>query len=335
MKKVTIRDIAKKASVSVATVSNVLNGVDKCKAETKKRVLDVVSELGYRPNISAKTLATRRSGLIGLVTHDRNTRLNLSQMNILINGMNSAIRKYENYDLIITEIFKDGNNDFLRDWIVKRDLEGVIFLGDYEEELLKGIEKTSVPMVMVDSYGDELQKASYIYSEDTLGSYLAVEHLIERGSRNIAFICGSLEENEVHRRRFYGYKAAVEEYGLRLLEENIFETDETFASGYDITESIVKREDIDSIFFAYSEGAFGSLKYLNKAKVKIPDKISIIAFGDVEAWNYTIPSLSSVDQQVEYKGRLAIDMMIDKISGKKKYNREVSIPIKIIERETT
>jgi len=179
-----------------------------------------------------------------------------------------------------------------------------------------------------------MKKASYIHSEDTLGSYLAVEHLIEGGGRNIAFVCGSLDKNEVYRRRFYGYKAAVEEYGLTLAEENIFETEETFGAGYDVTRKISERKGIDAIFFSYSEGALGALKYLNNRK-EIPGEMKIITFGNTDAWEYTIPSLTSADQQVAYKGRLAIDMIIDKINGKDKFKREVSIPVKIIKRETT
>ena len=335
MKKITIRDIAKVAGVSVATVSNVLNGVDKCKVETRDRVMKVVDELGYRPNISAKTLATKRSGLIGLVVHENDEGHYLSHMNILINGMNSANRKFENYDLIITEVFRGGNNEFLHDWIVKRDLEGIIFIGDYEENLLKNVEKLRIPMIMVDNYGEEIVNASYIHSEDTLGSYMAVEHLIEKGYKNIALVCGDLESNEVHRRRFYGYKAAIEEYGLKLAEENIFQTRETFSGGYEAAKKILAHKDIDAMFFTYSEGAFGALKCLNKRDKKIPEELGIISFGNMDAWEYTTPSLTSVDQQIGYKGKLAIEMMMDKINKKGKYSREASIPIKIIERETT
>ena len=334
MKKITIRDIAREAGVSVATVSNVLNGVEKCRAETRERVLKTARDLGYRPNISAKTLATRRSGLLGIVINEKSEGNSFSQMNLLVNGMNTAIREHENYDLIITEIFKDGSNEYLRDWIAKRDLEGVIFLGDYEEKLLRDIGRTGIPMVMVDNYGEEIGEASYIHSEDTLGSYLAVEHIIERGSKNIAFVCGSLDKKEEYRRRFYGYKAAVEEYGLALTEENIFETEETFSAGYDVARKISERGEIDAIFFSYSEGALGALKYLNGRK-QIPEEMKIIAFGNNDAWEYTIPSLTSTDQQVTYKGRLAIDMIIDKIHGGKEYKRERSIPVKIRKRETT
>ncbi len=334
MKKVTIRDVAREAGVSVATVSNVLNGVEKCRVETRERVLETARELGYQPNISAKTLATRRSGLLGIVINEKSEGSSFSQMNLIVNGMNSAIRRYENYDLIITEVFRDGSREYLRDWVAKRDLEGIIFLGDYEEETLREIEGIGIPMVMVDNYGEELKEASYIHSEDTLGSYLAVEHLIERGSRRIAFVCGTLDENEVYRRRFYGYKAAIEEYGLALTEENIVETEESFRGGYDATRRICESGEADAIFFSYSEGALGALKYLNGRR-EIPGEMKIIAFGDTQAWEYTIPSLTSTDQQVSYKGELAVDMIIDKIGGSKKFKREVSIPVKIRVRETT
>ena len=335
MKKVTIRDIAREAGVSVATVSNVLNGVNKCKAETKQRVEDIVLKLGYKPNISAKTLATRRSGLIGLVVHEDENRHQMSHMNTLINGMNAAIRGHENYDLIITEVFRGGSHEFLKDWITKRDLEGIIFIGGYEEELLGSVEKLSIPMVMVDNYNEEIVRASYIHSEDTLGSYLAVEHLIEKGYKNIAFVSGNLEENEVYRRRFYGYKAAIEEYGLRLTEDYIFQTEEGFSSGYDITSEIIKNKEIDAIFFTYSEGALGSLRYLNKNSVRVPEELGVISFGNLDAWEYTTPSLTSIDQQICHKGKIAVKMMMDKINKNTEYPREISIPVKIIKRETT
>lgn len=334
MKKITIRDIAREAGVSVATVSNVLNGVAKCREDTREKVLQVVKELGYRPNISAKTLATRRSGLIGLVINQEEESQSISQGNLVIKGMNDALRGYENYDLIVTEIYRDGKADFIYDWIQKRDLEGLILVGNYTEEILKRIEKLSLPMVLIDNYNEEIPGASYIHSEDTLGSYLAIEHLIERGYRNIAFAGGDLETDEVYRRRFFGYKAALEEYGLKLLEENIYQGSTGFKGGYDTASDIVTAE-MDAVFFANPESAFGALKYFNKKGCNIPEGLGVIAFGEARVWEYTVPALSSVDLHMERKGSSAIDMILDKINNTGVYKREISIPVEVRERETT
>lgn len=325
MSKVTIRDIAKEAGVSIATVSNVINGIKKCRLETKTKVLDAIKKLDYKQNISAKTLATKRSGLIGVIVPKDSRKNHINHTNIFIAGINHEIKNYDNYDLLITEVFDTG--DELTTWVSRRDLEGIIFMGNYNEEILRSIGKLDIPKVMIDNYNQELVGVSYIHSEETMGGYLAVEHLVNKGAKSIAFISRELRSYEVDNRKLYGYITAIEEFGLYGSEENILETDGTFKASYDRCKELLEEKKVDGLIFSSGDLALGGMKYVNEMGINIP----MITFGELEIWDYLTPRISSIDEHSRDKGNLAVRTLLESIE-KGKVVRGKNISVSIIER---
>ncbi|WP_134113219.1 LacI family DNA-binding transcriptional regulator [Hypnocyclicus thermotrophus] len=330
MKKITIKDIAKLAGVSPSTVSNVINGVSKCSTDTRDNILALIEELNYKPNITAKSLVTKRSKLIGFVFKQDNEN---SFLQNLLYGIQSGIKNFPEYDIITTNI----NNSYnLEEWITKRNLDGIIFLGMFSSNLISKIQRLNIPILLIDNYFEQIPNINYVYSEDTLGGYLATEHLIKKKCKHIALATGSLKENELFFRRYLGYKSALEDYGIKLDGNLIFESKHIdFNSGKILGELITQNKNIDGIVSLADILAIGIIKRLNKEYNKIPDDILIIGFDNIPGCEYTTPQLSTIDQGIYEKGYKSINILINKIENNNKDSIEVQIPIKIIEREST
>jgi LacI family transcriptional regulator len=329
LKKVTIKDIAKLAGVSPSTVSNVINGVSKCSEDTRNNILALIEELNYKPNITAKSLVTKHSKLIGFVfKQDNNTDSSFLQN--LLYGIQNGIKNFPEYDIISTNI-NDSYN--LEQWVTKRNLDGIIFLGMFSSNLISKIQRLNIPILLIDNYFEQIPNINYVYSEDTLGGYLATEHLIKKGCKNIALATGLLNENELFFRRYLGYKSALEDYGINLNEKLIFETkDIDFKSGRILGGIINQNKDVDGIVSFADILAIGIIKSLNN---KIPNDVLIIGFDNIPGCEYTTPQLSTIDQGIYEKGYQSINILINKIENNDKNSTEVQIPIKVIEREST
>ena len=334
MKKVTIKDIAKEAGVSVATVSNVINGIKKCKPETKDRILKVMEALNYKQNLAAKALATNRSNLIGFVLNKGLLQEN-PFYSTLLSGMDSAIRKSENYDLLIAGAFKDSTGEFsVTDWIQKRSLDAVVFMGITDEEILKDVDKLGIPMVLIDLKFESLKNAFFITIDDELGGYLATKHLIEKGYRNIAFIGGKCIDG-IMKERYEGYLRAHLEAELEPSEKNIFLENVSYEGGLKVGESLLSAEGIDAIFCVADIMAFGIMKTLSKSDKNIPKNLAIIGFDNLKSSEYIIPALTTIDQNIFLKGKKSIEILLEKLEGKSIDDKNIVIPIRLIEGETT
>ena len=325
MAKLTIKEIAKISSVSVSTVSNVINGKGKCSQKTKEKIFLIMDELGYRPNSAARTLASKKSNLIGIIfpLENRSSRENNSYQNII----NSAIFKLseQSYDLVIGS--STLNLDIL-EWSKKRDLEGLIIVGGIHATMERVIKKIEIPIVLIDNYKNNLYGVNYINSDDTIGGFEATEVLIKNGCKNLAFV-GS-EDIEIHSRRYLGYQSALMEYSLG--EEDLYLEENTYEGGERIGE-IVSTTNIDGICVASDIMAFGIISSLLKEKKQIPRDIKIIGFNNTDSCRFITPSLSSVDLNFSKKGSLAIEMIFKEIKGIS-FLRNQSIGLNIVVRNS-
>ncbi|MCS5421898.1 MULTISPECIES: LacI family DNA-binding transcriptional regulator [Psychrilyobacter] len=324
MGKLTIKDIAKQSGFSVSTVSNVINGKGKCSLETQKKIFSLMEEVGYKPNCAARTLASKKSNLIGILfpVEDEIFRKNNSYQKI-VNSITSELSK-KSYDLVI------GNNtkelDIL-EWALKRDLEGIVIVGDLDPE--KDLKKINIPIVFIDNYKNNLYGVNYINSDDTIGGFDATEILAKNNCKNIGFV-GS-EDIEVHSRRYLGYQSALIESSLG--EERLYLDQPTYQGGLILGEMISKT-DIDGLCIASDIMAFGIISSLLKNGKKIPEDIKIIGFDNIDSCRYTTPTLSSVDLNFSAKGIMAVQMIFEEIEGKT-FLRNQSIDLNIVLREST
>lgn len=332
--KVTIRDVAAAAGVSVATVSYIMNGKRKVSEQTKEVVLDVIKQLGYVPDLNARGLSRNDTKLIGVVVPQTEPGSTLMFQNSFYSEILGSIEfhaRQEGYHVLISAT--DVTEDYLN-LIRERNLDGVIIIGTYQNEFLSRLKDLEVPIVLVDSYC----KYDWFHAvriDDEAGSYLAAKRILEAGHRRVALVTGMLNENGVMQKRFKGYQSALQEYGIAYREDDIFEGAVDYKSGVEIAKRIVREQtDITAIVATADIFAIGLIKGFHEEGISIPQDISIIGFDDLEIAQYLTPGLTTVRQQIYRKGERAVSLLVQNMTNPQMPKVEEILPVELIERES-
>lgn len=336
-KRATIRDIAKAAGVSVASVSNVINGVEKVSEETKERIYQVMKELDYRPNLVARSLSKGQSDMIGLllpITEEGSSTSLLLRDNPfygeLVSGAEYQASKL-GYDILIKGV-RPGES--CRDWVHKRDLDGAIFVGNYTDVISKEMHSLGKQLVLLDCYDEGTQEHSTIGIDDENGGYLATRHLLESGHRKIALAASNFRVDGPIRRRYLGYRRAMEEAGILEPEQLTFQNTLSFNGGYQVGKELLKHPEITAVFAVGDVMAFGILKAMYEAGKSVPQDLSIVGFDNAKEGEYSMPALTSVDQPVFDRGRMAVEILVEAIRDENAGLTHKILPVSLIKRNS-
>jgi len=226
----TIKDVAREAGVSSATVSYVFNSKKPISPHTKAKVMAAIEKLNYVPNINARTLSTNDSLLIGVLIPQTEPGSHLMFENTFYSEILSAIEfeaRTHGYHILISGI---NAGETYMNRARGRNLDGIIAIGVYPDDLYREIKKSGIPLVLIDSYCDDAH-CHNIRIDDVYGSYLATGYLLDRGHRDIAFLSGRLRDNGVMEKRLTGYRQALEERGLPFKQVYVFEGSIDFTNG--------------------------------------------------------------------------------------------------------
>ncbi|MDG5753710.1 LacI family DNA-binding transcriptional regulator [Ectobacillus antri] len=332
-KKVTIRDVAKHAGVSVASVSYVVNGIQKVSEETKERVQQAIAELGYQPNFAAVSLSKNRSYMIGVVMPLIEDTLapifkENSYYSEFISGIEYVARK-NGYDFLITGVNKAEE---CKNWIAKRNLDGIIFLGMFPEHLHEEMKALSIPILLIDAYEEYADHFHTIRIADEEGGFLAGQHLLQKGHTKIAYVAHS-ENSPVDARRYIGYQRAL--YRGNVKEAlHLTAKYSTFKEGYKIGEKL-SSSDVTAVFASSDLVALGIMKALQDRGKKVPTDIAVVGFDDLTVSSYTSPELSTVRQDVFHKGSLSAQTLIDVITDRPQETKHIELPVELVVRESS
>lgn len=332
MPKSTIKDVANKVGVSVATVSYVLNGKKKISEATKQKIYEAMEELNYVPDINAQGLNSHSSKLIGVVVPQTENGDKLMFQNGFYSEVLGSIEYYarqKGYHVIISAT--DTNESYLK-LAKQRNLDGIIVIGMYPDDFYKELKKTDIPIVLIDSYCNDFYYHS-IRIDDAYGSYLATKYLLENGHREIAFFVGQIKDNGVMKKRLQGYKHALEEFDVKFNEKYVFEGQIEYESGIKLADRLVDSKfPVTAIVCAADILAIGVMSELYKLGVKVPDDISIVGFDDLEISNYLTPPLTTIHQQISLKGKKAVEMLLEHIEKINLPKQEEVLSLELIER---
>jgi len=330
----TIKEVAKVANVSITTVSRVSNGSKGVSAKTRRRVLNVIKELGYSPSAIASGLKTQLSKSIGIAVPDTIGDF----YGEIINGIESTATE-NGYNLIIS----------LNHHIVKEELSAVNFFkakkvdgailvttsgdDDYVRSLIE--EDYNIVLLDRDPHG---LKVDTVKIDNFRGGYLATEYLLNLGHSAILFIEG-VPYIDSSKERFNGYKKALKDKGIKLNSDFILSGDFFVESGYSSIKKYLNKYGLNftAIFASNDQMAMGAIKALNDKSISIPNDVSMVGFDDSYISPYTIPPLTTIKQQREEMGKVAAELLLDRISShdkKKRTPRQVIIPVELIERES-
>lgn len=333
---VTLKDIAKKAGVSITTVSRVINNKDSIipiKEDTKNKVLEIAADLNYRPNINARSLSTKKSYNLGLILDYLDP-----YFSDIVNSIEKRSRE-KNYNLILSMLNDKSFEEIINNLLYQSSIEGILIGGTKKlikkNKIFNKLKKLNVPIVLIAHYFNDIPS---INIDDFKGGYLAAEHLVELGHRRIAIITGPDYKNRKDsRQRLIGYKKALSDNSIKLKKEYIYEGNYSYHSGYQNMKRILSMSELPSAVFASEDQmALGALKAAYETKVKIPQDISLIGFDNIIQSRYSTPSLTTISQPKREMGRSAINLLVDLIENKEaSSSKQQLFDPKLVIREST
>lgn len=332
----TIKDIAKKASVSIATVSLVINNNARISDETKKKVNKAIKELNYHPSGSARGLVSGKTGNIGFIlTNDHFLRSEPFYTRIFL-GAEFEAREKQLYILLTTipSDFQKGNK--LPRFVLERNVDGIILVGKVPNTVVAALKKYDLPLVFID-YQIPSEDYSAVLIDNLQGGMSATQHLIDIGKKKIAFIGGDIEHPSIND-RYEGYKKAFENNGFKI-ETGLCSIDNIYPdreNGYKAAKKLLKKhKEIDGIFTCNDAMAIGVMQYLKEKSIRIPEDMALIGFDDVEADIFLDPPLSTMSVPKIEMGGEAVKLMEQILSKKVGSNKKILVPVELIKRNST
>ena len=303
--KVTIKEVARAAGVSPATVSRVLNDTVPVDAETRARVLAAAEALRYVPNAAARSLITSRTGTIGVLVPDLHGAFHAQVMR----GLESAARR-RGFDLLVSSA--QGGSDTAVSAIraMRGRVDGVVLLLPARDAhaLLRELPPEQ-PAVLLDGAARD-ERTSVVAIDEAGGAAAMVRHLIRHGHRRIGLLAGDPRRPDVRARQL-GFRQALSEAGLPSDPALEAEDEVTEDGGYAAARRLLEVEPPPTAIFAVSDAmAVGALAALRDAGVSVPDEIAVAGFGDLAVARYVSPALSSVRVPAFEAGALAIDRVL-------------------------
>jgi DNA-binding LacI/PurR family transcriptional regulator len=329
----SIRDVALRARVSIATVSRTVNGISSVDPHLAERVWNAVKEVGYIPNTQARALVSGRSRLLGLVVSEI-TNPFFPELVQEFEGL-AVEQGYEvfigstNYDPVRTE-------SLLRR-MLQRSVDGVaIMTFGVEQELIQKLVDRAFPLVFVDS-GPTLSNIRLLKVDYGEGIREAVQHLAALGHRQIAFISGPLQMLSAVARRD-AFIASMAELGLRVPPEHVVEGTHTMEGGIKATEALIQLPELPTAIVCSNDmTAIGVLHGLNRSAHSVPDDVSVIGFDDIHLAQFVLPPLTTVQMSCRHLAAAAVQALRAGIEPENPQSGQTEwpIPTSLVVRQST
>ena len=326
---VTIYDVAREAGVSMATVSRVINGNKNVKENTRKKVLEVIERLDYRPNAVARGLASKKTTTVGVVIPN----ITNSYFATLAKGIDDIAEMYK-YNIILTSSDEDDDKEVaVVNNLFSKQVDGVIFMGYHLTEKIRSeFSRSRTPVVLAGTVDVEHQLPSVNIDYKTAMIDVVAE-LAENNSK-IAFISGPLLDDINGKVRLSGYKEGLKNVDLSYSEGLVFEAKYSYDDGYALAERVIASKATAAIV-AGDELAAGLLNGLSDKGVQIPEEFEIITSDDSQVSRFTRPNMTSISQPLYDLGAISMRMLTKIMHKEELEEREVLLSHGITKRHST
>lgn len=310
---ITIRDVAQQAGVSTMTVSRVVNNSRSVNAETRKRVEQVIAELGYVPNNLARGLSQQASGMLAVVVPDVANPF----FTLILRGVESVARR-QGYRVMLcnTENDQQLENDYIQDVLAHR-IDGLLIAPSSDHSLrhLKLAQHHDVPMVLIDRTVDGVE-CDLVIGDNVGGAQRLVEHLLAGRHRRIGMISGELDIS-TSRDRLQGYQQALSLAGIGYDPELVVVAPVNVAGGYRAMQQLLASEaQPTAVFTVNNLVAVGAMQALREQGLHVPKDVALACFDDIELASQLFPFLTVMLQPAETFGTIAARLLIERIIGR-------------------
>jgi DNA-binding LacI/PurR family transcriptional regulator len=306
---VTIRDVAKKAGVSVATVSRYINQITPVSTGVSERLEQVMKELRYVPHAAARHLASRKTRVVGLLLNNLHNDFFVP----LLNGVEAVVRR-KGYNLIVATYHADSRKE-MQPPIGPHNTDGLLVFSDgLMDEDLESLHASGFPMVLVYRTPPASLPIPSVTVENVTATYKLIDHLIKiHGRRRILFLRGPLHQDDSNKRET-GYKSALQANGIPFNENLLLNGEFERDVAYDVLNKFLEnghRFDFDAVFSGDDDAAIGVLRSLQNHGFSVPDDVAVVGFDDLGFAQFLNPPLTTVRAPTEAVGRTATERLFD------------------------
>lgn len=334
VKRSTIKDVAEKAGVSIATVSRVVNQIPgHYNSETKKEIVQAIESLNYQPNFIARSLRSSKTQTVGFVVPELQPFFAE-----ILKGVQYVAKK-KGYSIVLCDTDYDPREEAAYvDSLLKRRVDGGIFTsGMIQSEHILRLKEEGIPIVLIEKFINDPDIPGVVI-DNISAAKKAVKHLIESGYRDIGFISAPVEMVPF-KDRFEGYKRALHENMIAYNSSNVHIKDnigrEGVRDGYQLMERIIRRGNYPGAFFIVSDTlAIGAMKAIRDFGMEVPDDIAIVGFDDIEMASFCEPPLTTMAQPKYEMGVKGMELLVKAMSGVRLRKKEIKLEVELIVRES-
>jgi len=328
----TLEDIARFSGFSRSTVSRVINGGDYVKEETRQRILDVIHEHNFQPNLGARSLAGGQTGVLGLVIPAAvSTIFTDPYFPQFIRGVSAGCNEH-NYSMMLWLAEPEHERRTMREILHNGLLDGVIVSSMIiSDPIFESLHGSKMPFILIGRH-PTYEDINYLDVDNIQSASQAIRHLVSLGRRRIATITGPLNMIGGYD-RYQGYLKGLEEQGLPLLPELAIEGDFTEIGGYHAMLRLLDAHP-DAVFAASDIMAIGALRALREANLRVPDDVAVIGYDDVPLANMTEPPLTTIRQSIQSMGTMAVKTLVEIIRNPNLGPQHILVDTELIIRES-
>lgn len=329
---ITIKDVARKAGVSISTVSRVINSSKPVSSEIRQKVLQIIEETQYQPNPVARSLVMKKSQLIGVVVPD------ISNFFIgeILNGI-EGIGKMYGYDILLCNTYGELEQELRYLNVLKsKQVEGIVFMSwKLQDKLLDYIEKIDIPLVLINRNTSRLRIPS-VSIDNFQAAYEMTNYLFDKGHKKIALIRNSLDQDTFGFDQCVGYQKSLEEHGVEIDDDLIKYGHFKLENSYEIVKEFIEKDILPTAIFASSDVmAIGAINCLLDHGYKVPEDVSVVGFNDIKLASIYRPNLTTIHQPIYDIGAVAIRIIVKMINKEELDNHIVTLPHELVERDSS
>lgn len=323
---VSIREVAKRAGVSPATVSRVINGTANVDPAKKERVLTVIEETGFKPNELARALFKKSSKIIGVIVPNIE--------NAFFSELARAIEEeayQNNYRILLCNSQNDTEKELLNiQTLSQLQADGIIIMTN-SEGLASKVGDCSVPFVILDRKIEGLNEIAFIEADHYKGGRMAMEHLLRCGCKNVVCMRGP-QKFSSGQQRFLGYQDVCRENGLK---EQWLDCDYDYEEGLHAAEKLLREyPDVDGILACNDMVAIAAYKILLNKGLRVPEDVQLMGFDNIRFSRLFAPEFSTIIQPIREMGTLAVQVIVRYANGEP-IRKENVFDVSLMERQTT
>lgn len=330
-KTISMSDISKMAGVSVATVSRIINQNGRYSAETERKVRAIIEKYNYTPNMAAKGLKTRRSNFVGIIVPDITNEFFAQIIQEIQNGLRT-----QGY---MTFVCNTGEDEMVEQQYISMlgavNLAGLIFVSGNTRTVENGLQ--NLPAIYIDRAPEvDNREALVVESDNYGGAKLAVQELVQKGCRRIAFIDSSKVISS-YSFRYSGYRDQLMLAGLEAPENLHLRVKEiSFHEARRAVEQLLDSgEEFDGIFCASDWLALGAIAALEGRGLGVPEQVKVVGFDDISVAGLIAKPLTTIHQQTDVLGRTAAEEILRLIGGEPIKAQRIQIGVSLVSRKTT